>query len=115
MIIVSFVRNKKKERERRYENNDRRKIRFLKVFNAFKASLTEKIRSPYFRNILLETEGENQVKLVATNLEVGMSTILPASEHNGKYSIPAQKYSEILRELPEASLALSGMKIIGLR
>ncbi|MDY0092561.1 MAG: DNA polymerase III subunit beta [Candidatus Vecturithrix sp.] len=62
---------------------------------------------PVLSNILLETEGENQVKLVATNLEVGMSTILPASEATtGSITIPAQKIFEILRELPEASLVL---------
>ena len=62
---------------------------------------------PVLSNILLETAEENAVKLVATNLEVGMSTLLPASEATeGSITIPAQKLFEILRELPEATLIL---------
>ena len=62
---------------------------------------------PVLSNILLETAEENAVKLVATNLEVGMSTLLPASETTeGSITIPAQKLFEILRELPEATLSL---------
>ncbi len=63
---------------------------------------------PVLSNILFETNVENSsVKLVATNLEVGMSTVLPTSEvTEGSITIPAQKLFEILRELPEAPLML---------
>lgn len=63
---------------------------------------------PVLSNILLESDVENNaIKLVATNLEVGMSTVLPASETTeGSITIPAQKIFEILRELPEAPLSL---------
>jgi DNA polymerase-3 subunit beta len=64
---------------------------------------------PVLSNILLEADSENMtVTLVATNLEVGMSTILPASETTGgSITVPAQKIFEILRELPEAALSLN--------
>ncbi len=63
---------------------------------------------PVLSNILLESDVENTaIKLVATNLEVGMSTVLPASEvTEGTITIPAQKIFEILRELPDTSLSL---------
>ena len=64
---------------------------------------------PVLSNILLETDVENtSIKLVATNLEVGMSTVLPASEvTEGSITIPAQKIFEILRELPDSALTLT--------
>lgn len=64
---------------------------------------------PVLSNILLETEADTRVlQLTATNLEVGISTKLPVSESTeGSITIPAQKIFEILRELPEASLALT--------
>jgi DNA polymerase-3 subunit beta len=63
---------------------------------------------PILSNILLETEIEsNKVRLVATNLEVGMATKLPIAEGTeGSITIPAQKIFEILRELPDAPLSL---------
>jgi DNA polymerase III subunit beta len=63
---------------------------------------------PVLANILLEAEPDsNTIRLVATNLEVGMSTRLPVSETTeGSITIPAQKMFEILRELPDASLTL---------
>ncbi|GAK55372.1 DNA polymerase III, beta subunit [Candidatus Vecturithrix granuli] len=83
------------------------KNNFFEGVQRVQSVVDKKNTIPVLSNILLETEGENQVKLVATNLEVGMSTILPVSEATaGSITIPAQKLFEILRELPEASLSL---------
>jgi len=64
---------------------------------------------PVLSNILVEADVENNnIKLVATNLEVGISTVLPVSETTeGSITIPAQKIFEILRELPDAPLSLT--------
>ncbi len=64
---------------------------------------------PVLANILVEADAENNtIKLVATNLEVGMSTILPVSETTeGSITIPTQKIFEILRELPDSPLSLT--------
>ncbi|PID58834.1 DNA polymerase III subunit beta [candidate division KSB3 bacterium] len=64
---------------------------------------------PVLSNLLLETDVENiAITLVATNLEVGISTVLPASEvTEGSITIPAQKIFEILRELPDSTLNLT--------
>ncbi len=64
---------------------------------------------PVLSNILFEADAENNsLTLVATNLEVGISTSLPVSETTGgSITIPAQKIFEILRELPEAALTLT--------
>ena len=63
---------------------------------------------PVLSNILFETSADaNQLQLTATNLEVGISTKLPVSEcTDGSITIPAQKLSEILRELPDSALTL---------
>jgi DNA polymerase-3 subunit beta len=63
---------------------------------------------PVLSNILFETSADNrQLQLTATNLEVGVSTKLPVSEcTDGSITIPAQKLSEILRELPDSALSL---------
>lgn len=64
---------------------------------------------PVLANILFDASQEdNSLKLIATNLEVGMSTVLPVSETTGgNITIPAQKLFEILRELPEATVTLT--------
>ncbi|MBD3308051.1 DNA polymerase III subunit beta [candidate division KSB3 bacterium] len=63
---------------------------------------------PVLSNILLESDVEaTSIQVVATNLEVGISTVLPVTEvTEGSITIPAQKIFEILRELPEAPLTL---------
>ncbi len=64
---------------------------------------------PVLSNILFEANAETStVKLIATNLEVGMSTELPVSETTGgSITVPAQKMFEILRELPDAPVTLT--------
>jgi DNA polymerase-3 subunit beta len=84
------------------------KSNFLEGVQRIQSVVDRKNTIPVLSNILLETATEqNSVKLVATNLEVGMSTTLPASEATeGSITIPAQKIFEILKELPETSLSL---------
>jgi DNA polymerase-3 subunit beta len=64
---------------------------------------------PVLANILLEAEPQTStVRLVATNLEVGMSTKVPMNEGTeGSITLPAQKIFEILRELPDAPINLT--------
>lgn len=84
------------------------KNNFFEGVQRVQSVVDKKNTIPVLSNILLETTTEeNAVKLVATNLEVGMSTLLPVSQATaGSVTIPAQKLFEILRELPDSTLSL---------
>ena len=61
---------------------------------------------PILANVLLETEAE-AVRVTATDLEVGARVSIPAKVGKaGAITIAARKLSEIVRELPAASLSL---------
>ncbi|HTL47969.1 MAG TPA: DNA polymerase III subunit beta [Verrucomicrobiae bacterium] len=66
---------------------------------------------PILSNLLMETEGDGSVRLVGTDLEVGISTLLPAKViKEGSITIPAKKIQEIVRELPDGEVEISVAK-----
>ena len=66
---------------------------------------------PILGNILLETTGQNGLKLVGTDLEVGISTtILVQINKEGSITIPAKKLYEIVRELPDGEVEITVAK-----
>ena len=65
-----------------------------------------KVQLPVLSNILLTTEG-NKLRLSATNLETGMNVWLDAKvEKQGKITIPARVFSELVSSLPQATVSL---------
>ncbi|HEV8642950.1 MAG TPA: DNA polymerase III subunit beta [Methylomirabilota bacterium] len=61
---------------------------------------------PILANVLLEADGET-VRLTATDLEVGARVSVPARvATKGAITVSARKLSEIVKELPAASLSL---------
>jgi len=61
---------------------------------------------PILANVLMECEGE-QVRLSATDLEVGARVSIPARVAvKGAITLPARKIAEIVKELPAAAVAL---------
>src|SRR5215468_7835837 len=61
---------------------------------------------PILANVLVEAEGE-QVRLTATDLEVGVRVSLPAQvARAGSVTISARKLLDIVKELPVAPLSL---------
>ncbi|MBU3758548.1 MAG: DNA polymerase III subunit beta [Candidatus Omnitrophica bacterium] len=66
---------------------------------------------PILGNILLETQGEGQLRAAGTDLEVGLSTHVPCKViKEGSITIPAKKFQEIVRELPEGETEISVAK-----
>ncbi|HQB94164.1 MAG TPA: DNA polymerase III subunit beta [Candidatus Omnitrophota bacterium] len=66
---------------------------------------------PILNNLLLETRKEGGVKVVATDMEVGISATLPAEiAQNGSITVPARKFYDIVKELPEGEIDISVTK-----
>ncbi len=65
---------------------------------------------PILSNVLLETE-KNALKLTATDLDIGICSTIPASiEQEGAITLPAKKFFDIIRALPEGSDVTLSMK-----
>ncbi len=61
---------------------------------------------PILSNVLIEADGEN-ITLTTTDLEVGMQCKFPAKvSRPGTTTIPAKRFSSIIRELPKDELDL---------
>ena len=70
---------------------------------------------PILANVLIETDGD-QVKLLATDLEVGLRSHCQASvAKKGSLTLPAKKLYEIIKALPETDVRIeedkSGVKV----
>ncbi len=65
---------------------------------------------PILSNFLLETE-KNKVKIIATDLDMGILVRIPANiEEEGSITIPAKKFTDIIRELPPGEVLLEVRK-----
>jgi DNA polymerase III subunit beta len=65
------------------------------------SALSSRTTLPILLNFLLETE-DLQVKVVSTDLEMGVKHYIPAEvETDGSITIPAKKFADILHSLPE--------------
>lgn len=57
---------------------------------------------PVLANILIETEGNNALKLTATDFDLTISTIVEAKvENEGKFTLPAKKLNDIVSRLSD--------------
>ncbi len=62
-------------------------------------------------NLFFETQKDGKVKIVATDMEVGISTLVEADIiSQGAITIPAKKFSEIIKELPEGIVEITVSK-----
>ena len=69
-----------------------------------------KITLPILSNVLLETKG-NKLKLNATDLDIGISCELPVENMvEGAITIPAKRFSDIVRELPSGEVIIHAKK-----
>ncbi len=63
---------------------------------------------PILQNVLVETEGKNNIHLLGTNLDISMRGIFKAEIGKaGKVTLNARKLFDIVRELPEAEVRFS--------
>lgn len=66
---------------------------------------------PILNNLLLETQKDGKMKIIATDMEVGISTLLNVDIiQGGSITVPARKFYEILKELPEGEIEISVTK-----
>ena len=62
---------------------------------------------PVLANVLIETVGENQIKLTATDFDLSITTLINATvETEGKFTLPAKKLGEILSRLNDELMTL---------
>jgi DNA polymerase-3 subunit beta len=65
---------------------------------------------PILSNLLLETE-KDKVKMTATDLDIGILTWVPANiEEEGSITIPAKRFADIVKELPDGEILLETRK-----
>lgn len=66
---------------------------------------------PILNNLLLETQKDGKLKIIATDMEVGISTLLPVEIlQGGSITVPAKKFFEIIKELPEGIVEITVTK-----
>ena len=64
-------------------------------------AVTQKSSLPILSNVLLETEAD-KLKLTATDLDIGISATIPVNvSQGGAVTIPAKKFFDIIKALPE--------------
>jgi DNA polymerase-3 subunit beta len=92
-----------------------RKADLLRELQLFQGIVERKNTIPILANVLIETDGD-QVKLLATDLEVGLRSRCQASiAKKGSLTLPAKKLYEIIKALPETDVRIeedkSGVKV----
>jgi DNA polymerase-3 subunit beta len=87
-----------------------RKTDLLKELALFQGIVERKNTIPILANVLIEAKGD-QMRLAATDLEVGLRGSCPASiAKPGALTIPAKKFFEIVKELPETDIRIEEEK-----
>lgn len=72
--------------------------------------ITAKAALPILSHILIETQQEG-LKLTATDLDIGISCVIPVEiQEPGAITIPARRFSDIIKELPSDGVEVSTKK-----
>jgi DNA polymerase III subunit beta len=92
-----------------------RKTDLLRELQLFQGIVERKNTIPILANVLLEADGD-RVKLLATDLEVGLRSTCAASvTRSGALTLPAKKLFEIIKALPETDIRIqedkNGVKV----
>ena len=83
----------------------------LQVISKVQNIINPKASLPILSNILLENSGSNKIKVTATDLDIGViSQVATTVQEPGSITIPAKKFFEIIRELPEGEIRISVKK-----
>lgn len=82
----------------------------LKGITAVQNAISTRSALPILSNILLETSKDSLI-IVGTDLDIGIVSKVPASITTpGSITVPAKRFMDIVKELPEASVAISVKK-----
>jgi DNA polymerase-3 subunit beta len=86
-----------------------RKTDLLRELQLFQGIVERKNTIPILANILVEAEdGATEIKLIATDLEVGLRSRCAATvTKGGALTLPAKKLYEIVRALPDTELQIT--------
>ncbi len=92
-----------------------RKTDLLRELQLFQGIVERKNTIPILANVLLDAKGD-EVKLLATDLEVGLRSTCTASvTKSGALTLPAKKLYEIVKALPETDVRIeedkNGVKV----
>jgi DNA polymerase-3 subunit beta len=72
--------------------------------------VTTKAALPILSNILLEVK-EGKLRLIATDLDIGISCVIPVDiQEAGAITLPAKRFSDIIKELPGEDVTISSKK-----
>jgi DNA polymerase-3 subunit beta len=83
-----------------------RKTDLLRELQLFQGIVERKNTIPILANVLLEANGA-EVKMLATDLEVGLRSKCPATvSKGGSLTLPAKKLYEIVKALPETDVRI---------
>ena len=83
-----------------------RKTDLLRELQLFQGIVERKNTIPILANVLLEANG-SEVKMLATDLEVGLRSKCPATvSRSGSLTLPAKKLYEIVKALPETDVRI---------
>ena len=86
------------------------KQNFLKNIQHVQNIISSKSSLPILSNILIEAE-KNKVTLTSTDLDIGVSSTLETEvEEEGAITIPAKRFNDIIKELPDEDISISTMK-----
>jgi DNA polymerase-3 subunit beta len=87
-----------------------RKNDLLRELQLFQGIVERKNTIPILANVLIEAKG-NELRLLATDLEVGLrSTCAATVAKGGTITVPAKKFYEIVKSLPETDIRISEEK-----
>ncbi|MGE3177857.1 MAG: DNA polymerase III subunit beta [Vicinamibacterales bacterium] len=87
-----------------------RKNDLLRELQLFQGIVERKNTIPILANVLIEANGE-EVKFLATDLEVGLRSKCAASvSKGGSLTLPAKKFYEIIKSLPETDVRIAEEK-----
>ncbi|MEO8260657.1 MAG: DNA polymerase III subunit beta [Acidobacteriota bacterium] len=84
-----------------------RKNDLLRELQLFQGIVERKNTIPILANVLMEANGDN-VRFLATDLEVGLrSQCAAVVEKSGSLTLPAKKFYEIIKSLPETDIRIA--------
>lgn len=72
--------------------------------------ITTKSTLPILSNMLIEAQ-QDKLKLTATDLDIGISCVIPVqTQENGAITLPAKRFGDIIKELPDDNINISTKK-----
>ena len=78
--------------------------------NTVQNIVSSKVTLPILSNILLETK-DGKLKMNATDLDIGISCEIPVEIiEEGAITIPAKRFSDIIKELPNGDITIHAKK-----